>query len=313
MRLKVLSLYLHAILYAFSFYLLIDESATLEDPYSYYTLYKWSNLSWSEFIDPINQLLSDYIDSDPISFSKINVIAHFYYGTLANLQFKHFIFLNILILSLLAFFIFKKISNESATSIFLILFSLPMAVNMFFTWRQALAQFIMMILLLSLIKFKKILILMITLLIHPLSITMLSEREILGIFSNKTGTFFLMLIFFLIGAFIANFTTIGITHDAITTSYLIKNVLWIFIYILYILPLVIYRKRIKLKNTNILIFIALLIGYLIFSTDIVGISRLISFGCISAMFYAIIFISNITIYYKILSPTIFVTYLLTIR
>lgn len=313
MKINTLTLYLWALIYTCTYYFLISENALLEDPTSYYEQYQIANISWSDFIDAISQLFNSGMDSSTqISFSKINIIAHVYFGSLAYFPFQIFLFLNMFFLSCIAFLVFRKIIDLSPITIFLMLFSLPMAVNMFFTWRQGLAQFLIGYVILRAKNYKKTAILIMSTLIHPIGLAMINERQLKNFFPTTLTKIIIIIFFISAGVFIGNFTTIRMSDNTLDPLSF-KLLLWILIYILYSAPLIIYRKKIDLSNSNFIIFLSLLFGYIIFSTEIVGVSRLVSFGSISAMFYSIYLLPNTFQYYRILSPTIFCFYLLFFR
>ena len=274
-----------------------------------------NNISFNDFISIINRLFTEQGGGGvQISFTSINVFAHIYFGTLALLPFNIFLFVNQLCLSVLAFWTLSKITSASALTIFLVLFSLPMLLNMHFTWRQTYSQFFAFLFLLTTLKYKRLITFLVVPLIHPFGLAVMSEKNFPDISLFALRRAILIALFFFIGIFISKFSTI--TSNINGDSYLFpdyKYMIWLLIYFLYSAPLILAGSRVNLSSTNFWIFSSLLIGYSIFSFEIVGISRLVAFGSISLMLYTILLLPKSVGYYKILSPSLFVPYLFLVR
>jgi hypothetical protein len=308
-------LFAYSFAYACFFYFLFGDEAIGQDASSYYHQYRLNNISFDDFISLIDRLFTEQGGGGvQISFSSINVFAHVYFGTLALLPFNIFLFVNLLFLSVLAFWTLSKITSASALTIFLILFSLPMLVNMHFTWRQSYSQFFAFLFLLTTFKYKRLIIFLLVPLIHPFGLAIMSEKNFPGIYLFTLRRVILVALFLSIGIFISKFSTISsnINDD----SYLLpdfKFMIWLLIYFLYSAPLILARSRVDLSSTNFWIFSSLIVGYSIFSFGIVGISRLVAFGSVSLMLYSILLLPKSVGYYKILSPALLLPYFFLVR
>lgn len=308
-------LFAYSFAYACFFHFIISDEAVGEDASSYYYQYRLGNISFDNFISLFKRLLTEQGEGGlQISFSSVNVIAHMYFGALALLPFNIFLFVNQLILSILAFWILRKITSASSLTIFLILFSLPMLINMHFTWRQSYSQFFAFLFLLTTFKYKSHITCLLVPLIHPFGLAMMSEKNFPKIFLLPLKRVILVVLFFLIGIFISYFSTISSNNNS--ESHLLPNfkfIIWLLIYFLYSAPLILAGSRVDLSNTNFWIFSSLLVGYSIFSFEVVGISRLVAFGSVSLMLYSILLLPKSVGYYKILSPALLVPYLFLVR
>ena len=170
-------LFYFSLLYSILFYFLISDEALTQDVYNYYTKYTW------ELID-VNKSLKFFTDLFIIgdftglqfSMSDVNIAAFIVFGSFSFLPFDFFVFAFIFILSYLSFKLIASVSKIPPFKIFLILFSLPMAVNLHFVWRQFLGELLVMFILFSSVRFKRIKIITVCLFIHPASILAVNEK-----------------------------------------------------------------------------------------------------------------------------------------
>jgi len=297
--------------YAVIYFLITSEGGLLEDPSSYYQKYTIANIDLMKSIDDLLTILhTGDIETTSISFSGLNIAAFIYFGTLSLLPFNVFVFMNIYILSIGTFALMRKISNLTLGSIFLILLSFPMIINLHFTWRQFAAQILVLYFAASSYKYKRFSFLMCTLFIHPSALISIPEKYVLLSHYKSLQRIFLIIVSCLIGYAIALYSTISfkiVNHDPLEFQ---KNMLWILMLLLYFYPLLVKGP---MQFSNMSLFLPMLLVYLAFSSSLVGISRIVTLGIFSAMVTSLHESPKYSRYYSIIGPVSLMLYLLFIR
>ncbi len=300
-----------SLIYAFIYFLITTKHGLLQDPTSYYEQYSLANLNISEAIhDLLTILQMEDRDFATVSFSRLNGIAFIYFGTLSLLPFNIFVFMNIYILSIAAFGLIRKISNLNLWNIFFILLSLPMIVNLHFTWRQFAAQLIVLYFAASSYKHKRLSFLLCSLLIHPTALLSIPEKHLLLSRFKNLQRIILIIASCLVGYVIAFYSTVSfkiVNENALEYT---KVSLWILLLLLYLYPLL--AKGTK-GIQSIIMFMPMLFTYMAFSNSLVGISRIITLGSFMSMTISLSESPRYSRYYGIIGSASFILYILFIR
>jgi hypothetical protein len=312
---KLLLVFLSVVL-ALIYFFLISEDALLEDAYSYYTIYKIDNLDFANSIDALTDRLlrfnqSAYTELGALTLSGLNAFAFFYFGLFGSLDFWLFSFVNMFALILFSFFLINRISRAQPFKIFFMLLSLPMIVNIHFTWRQFLAQIVALGIIFSAFKMKTFFVFLVGLLVHPTAILNLTERYSLVRRFRLVNRLLLILLSGFLGFIVARFTTIAsISESSFSLDF--RTAAWASILVLYFYPLL-RTKHLDLKVTNFFIVIPMIVSYFAFSYSVLGLSRLVALACFSALVFGLVASRNNTNYYALLGPLSFVPYVFFYR
>lgn len=257
------------------FFCLMTERALVEDVLIYYTEFSLDYISIDSFIRLYNSVLDG---GEKISSFRVNFLAHFLYSSLSNFNFNVFIVLNIAILALIYFIIFDKYLLHLSRYKYLLIFSIQNYLHFAYTWRQALALLLGILIFYNYKKqFKMSKLAFISIFIHPVSIFFIVLQLVLN---NKFFRNLSLLNILIVCSIFYVFNTkssIGQNTFEIVTAFETTNLKWIAVLIFSTLPVLACWRTYNKESKNIFLFIGTFCCLtILFISDEVFFSRLLA-------------------------------------
>lgn len=242
-----------AIFIALLYFSFLTKIALKEDILNYYRMYSLSFID----LDNFNRLFNSIIDGqDRISAFRVNYLAHLLYASLSNFNYTFFIITNIMLLVLLYLFIIDKYLPYLSKYKYLLLFSMQNYIHFAYTWRQALALLLgILIFYNSRIRFQYVKLAIVSIFVHPIAFFFIALRFLLKTKILSKYVILNILLSFSVFWLFNSSSAIGSNVFDINIELQRTSLKWIAVLIFSLVPVFSCWKVYNLESKNIFVFI----------------------------------------------------------